>query len=43
MVEQDIGQLLLVLRQEQAVQRALGESRERLVGGGEDREGTFTA
>jgi hypothetical protein len=42
MVEQDVGQRLFVLRQEQAVERACGQGGESVIGGGEDREGTFT-
>ena len=42
MVEQDVDQLLLVLRQEQAVEGASGQSGEGIIGGGKDSEGTFT-
>ena len=39
MVEQDVGQLLLVLGQEQALQCAGGQGGEGIIGGGKDSEG----
>src|SRR5512134_564169 len=41
-IGQDVGELLLVLRQEQAVQCAGGQGGEGIVGGGEHGERTFT-
>ena len=43
MVEQDVGQLLFVFGQKQAVEGASGQGSEGIVSGGEDREGTFSA
>ena len=41
MVEQDVGQLLLVFGQEQAVEGASRQGSEGIIGGGKDGEGSF--
>lgn len=43
MIEQDVGQLLFVFGQKQTIESASGQGSERIVSGGKDCEGTFSA